>query len=317
MIRAPHLWALGLVAIQGCAAATVGASRYLAVGGSDLTTYQVAREAPLVGPINYETKAVFHPEASGTTGWMAGVGADLVILAGSPDSPYVIGGVEAGIGTRDQPGTWASWSVGLGTQLLRMGPLGLRGEARYRRLSAETRKGLELGFRIGRGWRPESTGPVIPGTPRATVPRTLPVPLVTGGESRGNSEATRSTVVGIATEAMGTPYRWGGSSADGFDCSGLIQFAYREVGVALPRRSVEQATAGEPVAREVGGLLPGDILTFATGTTGVVSHVGLYIGDGRFIHSATGGVQISRLSPTDPYGRWWWERWLGARRIVP
>jgi cell wall-associated NlpC family hydrolase len=47
-----------------------------------------------------------------------------------------------------------------------------------------------------------------------------------------------------------------------------------------------------------------------------VSHVGLYIGDGRFIHSASRGVQISVLSDDDPYGRWWFKRWVGARRII-
>jgi cell wall-associated NlpC family hydrolase len=47
-----------------------------------------------------------------------------------------------------------------------------------------------------------------------------------------------------------------------------------------------------------------------------VSHVGLYLGDGKFIHSANGGVQESTLSADDPYGKWWWQHWVGARRIV-
>jgi len=62
--------------------------------------------------------------------------------------------------------------------------------------------------------------------------------------------------------------------------------------------------------------MPGDILTFRKSSKGAVSHVGLYLGDGRFIHSASGGVQVSVLSPDDPYGKWWWQRWAGARRIV-
>ena len=67
--------------------------------------------------------------------------------------------------------------------------------------------------------------------------------------------------------------------------------------------------------------LPGPInsrsetLTFATSGS-QVSHVGLYLGNGKFIHSARGGVQISALNPDDITGRWWWKRWLGARRIV-
>jgi cell wall-associated NlpC family hydrolase len=62
-------------------------------------------------------------------------------------------------------------------------------------------------------------------------------------------------------------------------------------------------------------LLPGDLLTFSN-RGGPVTHVGLYVGNGRFIHSATRGVQVSVLSVDDPYGRWWWKRWVGVRRIV-
>jgi cell wall-associated NlpC family hydrolase len=62
--------------------------------------------------------------------------------------------------------------------------------------------------------------------------------------------------------------------------------------------------------------MPGDILTFAASSGGQVTHVGLYIGEGRFIHSASDGVRTSRLGPDDPNGRWWWDRWVGARRVV-
>jgi len=62
-------------------------------------------------------------------------------------------------------------------------------------------------------------------------------------------------------------------------------------------------------------LLPGDVLTFSN-KGGPVTHVGLYVGDRRFIHSATRGVQVSTLSEDDPYGRWWYRRWVGVRRIL-
>ena len=67
--------------------------------------------------------------------------------------------------------------------------------------------------------------------------------------------------------------------------------------------------------RRIDALRAGDILTFSTTGDGV-THVGLYVGDGRFVHSATRGVQLSALSPDDPYGKWWWSRWVGARRVV-
>jgi cell wall-associated NlpC family hydrolase len=69
------------------------------------------------------------------------------------------------------------------------------------------------------------------------------------------------------------------------------------------------------VDKQLDALLPGDILTFSN-NGGRVTHVGLYLGDGRFIHSASDGVQISLLSPDDVYGRWWWRRWVGARRVA-
>ena len=120
-----------------------------------------------------------------------------------------------------------------------------------------------------------------------------------------------------AKDAMGRPYEWGGTGTNGggFDCSGLIQHAYGKHGVPLPRTSRDQAREGRAIPRERGSLRPGDLLTFSN-TGGPVTHVGLYIGDGRFIHSASQGVQVSVLSGDDPYGRWWYKRWVGARRIV-
>ena len=100
--------------------------------------------------------------------------------------------------------------------------------------------------------------------------------------------------------------QYGGTGADGggFDCSGLIQYAYGQHGVTLPRTSAEQAREGRAVKKDPAHLLPGDLLTFSN-SGGPVTHIGLYVGGGRFIHSATRGVQVSVLSDDDPYGRWW------------
>ena len=86
-------------------------------------------------------------------------------------------------------------------------------------------------------------------------------------------------------------------------------------GIALPRTSREQANEGRAISRKPGSLRPGDLLTFSN-TGGRVTHVGLYVGDGRFIHSASRGVQVSLLNGEDPYGRWWYKRWVGVRRIL-
>ena len=124
-----------------------------------------------------------------------------------------------------------------------------------------------------------------------------------------------ASVVQTALDVMGMPYRWGEEGADGFDCSGLIHYAFGQHGITLPRRSADQARAGREVGRDLATLRAGDVLTFATTGQGV-SHVGLYLGDGRFIHSASAGVQISLLSADDVSGRWWFQRWVGARRMV-
>ncbi len=310
----PSLLLLLAVSIlaQGCAATSVGAHRYLATGGPDLSGLTLAQASSLLGVVGYETHAVLRNAGDAQAGWMAGAGIDLSLLSGHPGRPYFLGGVEAGAGTGDHPSTWSSWSVGIGGQLVRLGPLGLRIEGRYRRMTAESRRGLEIGVRVGRGW---SAG----AAPRRSAARPAPgpVPLVTAARAGGGAPGeVRATVVNTALAVMGTPYRWGGSDSNGFDCSGLIQFAYLQAGISLPRQSGEQAAAGTPVERDPAVLLPGDILAFATSGSGAVSHVGLYLGEGRFIHSATGGVQVSVLSATDPYGRWWFQRWVGVRRVV-
>ncbi|MFN2324395.1 MAG: C40 family peptidase [Gemmatimonadales bacterium] len=302
-----------LLVAQGCASASVGGNRFLAAGGPDLSALTLANERDLIGPVDYETRAVFRNGAHGRAGALFGLGADLTILSGQAGMPYLIGGVDVGVGTRDHPNTWSSWSVGVGGQVLVLGPLGIRAEGRYRRMTAEQRRGVEIGIRVGRAWTNGTRTDRV--APPARVPLAL-VPLSPAAAGEGRAGEVRASAVNLALEAMGTPYRWGGTDANGFDCSGLIQYAYGEQGVALPRRSADQARAGVELPRELAALLPGDLLTFVTTAGSVVSHVGLYVGDGRFIHSATGGVQVSLLSPTDPYGRWWWERWVGARRVV-
>lgn len=126
------------------------------------------------------------------------------------------------------------------------------------------------------------------------------------------------SIIATAADAMGRPYQFGGTGEDGagFDCSGLIQFAYGKHGIVLPRRSADQARRGTGITPKLHLLKPGDLLTFSNRGRRV-THVGLYMGGGRFIHSATRGVQVSTLSAVDPYGRWWYRRWIGVRRLIP
>jgi hypothetical protein len=103
----------------------------------------------------------------------------------------------------------------------------------------------------------------------------------------------RDKVVASGMRFLGTPYRWGGPSAEtGFDCSGLTMTAYRLNGLALPRASAEQYATGQRVSRD--GLKEADLVFFATGNGHRPSHVGLYIGQGRFIH-APGSGKVVRM----------------------
>ncbi|MEX2465752.1 MAG: C40 family peptidase [Gemmatimonadota bacterium] len=156
---------------------------------------------------------------------------------------------------------------------------------------------------------PPDAGPAphTAGEPVGSV-RARPAPATDGDPA---SSLVTDQVVEIALESIGTPYVWGGTGTNGFDCSGLIQFAYGQVGILLPRISGTQIGSGSPVAPDPGLLRPGDVLGFADDGSRTADHVGLYIGEGEFIHSSSSGVRISAL--TDPY---WREKLVTARRIV-
>ncbi len=115
-----------------------------------------------------------------------------------------------------------------------------------------------------------------------------------------------------AMAQIGQPYRWGGSAPDeGFDCSGLVQYVYREaLGIELPRTSREMSRHGASVEREA--LAPGDLVFFQT-TRKPNSHVGIYIGDGRFVHAPSSGSLV-RVESMDK--RYWTRRFNGGRRPV-
>lgn len=90
-------------------------------------------------------------------------------------------------------------------------------------------------------------------------------------------------VMQAAGSVLGHPYRWGGSAPGGFDCSGLVQWSFRQGGISLPRDSRSQRAATFPIAESE--LIPGDLVFFGS----PVHHVGIYIGDGQMIHSPNSG----------------------------
>lgn len=118
---------------------------------------------------------------------------------------------------------------------------------------------------------------------------------------------------------MGTSYLWGGITPWGADCSGLIQSVFALHGVRLPRDAWQQAETGEDAGRDVGELLPGDLLFFSDRDDRRVTHVGIAFGKRQMVHLALGrgGYAIERLSDRrDPYVDRLRERFLFARRVV-
>jgi cell wall-associated NlpC family hydrolase len=294
------------------------------------TVYRLGMRRPLVGPIGTTVHGDYLERVGDGEGAFAGLGFDVTAFQGGAAGPYLVAGVGAGMGSphsRSFSSTWTSWSAGLGYELQPASFLRVGVESRWRELSLDRRDGLELAaglsFSLGGGRKAPKPEAKVPGAP-SRGPRSgddaLP-PLTTSlpATPRITTSAARlaDSVIATATEVMGRPYEYGGTGYDGggFDCSGLIQYAYGRHGIALPRRSAEQAREGAAVAKSYEALRPGDLLTFSN-RGGPVTHVGLYIGEGKFIHSATRGVQVSVLSGDDPYGRWWYVRWVGVRRIV-
>ncbi|HMM20820.1 MAG TPA: C40 family peptidase [Selenomonadales bacterium] len=116
-------------------------------------------------------------------------------------------------------------------------------------------------------------------------------------------------LVSAARKLQGAPYRYGGETPKGFDCSGLVQYVFKQQGKALPRTADQQFRTGKKVDKKK--LRPGDVVFFSTTEKGA-SHCGIYSGDGKFIHaSSSRGVMESRLA--DGY---WKPRYLGARRML-
>lgn len=123
------------------------------------------------------------------------------------------------------------------------------------------------------------------------------------------NRASGQSVVKTARSAIGTPYVRGGRNPGGFDCSGLVQWAYQSVGVKLPRTAREQSSIGQRIGR-VEDMRAGDIVAFRHPRRGY--HTGIYVGDGKFVHSPRRRSSVKISSLDDPYFN---NTFLGARRV--
>ena len=129
--------------------------------------------------------------------------------------------------------------------------------------------------------------------------------------------ANGQTLVQTAKRFLGTPYMWGGNTVNYFDCSGFVGFVYMLCGVTLPRNAREQIDCGTPVPYDFSLMRPGDLVFFGRNATAQrprsVTHVGMYIGDGRIIHSSQ-RVRINSLVPGEE--DYYEKECVGVRRIL-
>lgn len=162
---------------------------------------------------------------------------------------------------------------------------------------------LVLGTVILFGCANQNTGLVASVEPSPSI-----LPAKTGTLTEHNPVKGK-LLVQKAKSAIGTPYILGGTSPGGFDCSGLVQWTYNSLGVALPRTAREQASVGKKV-HDVKDMREGDIVAFRHPKRGY--HTGIYVGDGKFVHSPRKRSTVRINSLSDPYFR---STLLGARRV--
>ena len=256
-----------------------------------------------------------------------GVGYEVASPRGGRVALYaLLGGALGVVSDTGGQAMGALWSAGAGVQWRPVRFFGLNLEERYRVTDrgphgfwhpGAARKGW--GTMLGLSFTVEGSARRQPQPESGAAAG--PASSIHGGEERPPDPplmivGRAADVVQTALEVLGSPYQWGGTAENGFDCSGLVQYAYARHGIRLPRTSRAQSQAGTPIAVDLDSLQAGDILTFAARPGGAVTHVGMYVGDGKFIHSSSTGVKLSRLSSTDPDGAYWIPRWVGVRRVM-
>ena len=148
---------------------------------------------------------------------------------------------------------------------------------------------------------------------KKTDPTTDALSKVLGWNNSGQTTAVTATataVINTAKQYMGVPYVWGGAIPTGFDCSGFTQYVLKQNGITIPRTAAEQYQSGISIMKS--NLKIGDLVFFTTYKPGA-SHVGFYLGDGKFIHASSAAKQVTISSLDEAY---FTERYIGARRYI-
>lgn len=137
-------------------------------------------------------------------------------------------------------------------------------------------------------------------------------PLNQSNSREGLIEAPVNEMIAYAKNFLGISYVYGGASPRGFDCSGFTKYVFSKIGINLPHQAKRQMEKGTAIQSKA-ELLPGDLVFFKTKGSSIVNHVGIYLGDNRFIHASSGYGAV-RISPLD--SGYYYHRYVGARRLI-
>lgn len=133
-----------------------------------------------------------------------------------------------------------------------------------------------------------------------------------GSSPKYTGSKSKQSVVAAAKRMLGVKYRYGGTSPKrGFDCSGLVQYSHKAAGIKLPRTTGQQYKHSKWIARKY--LTAGDLVFFKTSVSKSVSHVGIYLGNNKFIHAPSSGKRVKINSMKE---RYWRKRFTGGGRVL-
>lgn len=161
-------------------------------------------------------------------------------------------------------------------------------------------------------WVASGAPPELPGelfSALEDLPGSAPNPQI-DAPAPANPSDPGERVLSIARQFVGLPYRYGGASPKGFDCSGLVYYSYRQLGMTVPRHSANQHQTAQAIPLDA--LRPGDLLFFKIKPQRV-SHVGIFAGDDLFLHATSTGKNVTYSRLGEPY---WKKRLAGAGRFV-
>jgi cell wall-associated NlpC family hydrolase len=294
----------------------------------------------LAGDAGFGLRASAHLALENANNSGFGAGSAIRPWGADADAVYSIGGrafgsynrtfapfVFAGIGTSatDSIGfrvVRSNWSYGAGATIPLGSAIDLFGESRWRMSryvlptasfapapTTELRVGVS--FHVGGGDERDSSR-----RPRDRRIDAAPSNRPTAGRISASATASAGRVLSTADQYLGVPYRWGGTSPNsGFDCSGFVQYVFARQGVQLPRTAGQQAQVGEALSADWRAVSAGDLVMFEEG--GRISHVAIYAGHNRIIHSSSsgGGVRYDDLSTQR--GEWYVDHMVAARRVTP